>query len=590
MHSRIFARTLLLFSMILLLASFPHLSFFVRSNPNTLHVPQDYATIQAAVNAASSGDTIIVSPSPSGTYPGNITINKSLTLMGISAKSVIINASNIGPGIIINATGKVSVSQLTVQDPDSFSNGISILSSLDVTVTGVVVKSTVSQTGSNGTWVSNSNNVILRNNTITGNLYGVAVQGGFSNTIQANNLTLNHAAGVLLAGATGNQIKNNYLSKSQSGIDVWYGSTGNVVANNPAIANNSLAGIYISGSSANQIIANNIDFNNSTSTSTGVYLSATSGNSFYYNNIRHNSIQVFGVGSSDLTANYWNDGATSKQGNFWSFYPGVDDGSGGRPAGDGVGDTYLPWPCPSGGRPCSVTGPAGVDYYPLMLPVKPPTLNVTAIARPLSGCSLPIPLRVNFTSSATGGSPPYSYSWKFGDGNTGTTQNATHAYSARGVLRATVTVNDTSLPSNSATDIVNILSFSGGLSLSVLDDAKNVVAGANVTSLSQPPGQARLNKATNSTGSVLVPCLPPGSYRIQLSKQGYETVLTTITIANSTIIQSVTLVGVQNAFPLALLEYAGVGIALAVILVAGSFLWRRSKRGKRTAQTLQTKP
>ena len=110
MHSRIFARTLLLFSMILLLASFPHSSFFVRSNPNTLHVPQDYATIQAAVNAASSGDTIIVSPSPSGTYPGNITINKSLTLMGISAKSAISNASNIGPGIIINAGGKGSVS------------------------------------------------------------------------------------------------------------------------------------------------------------------------------------------------------------------------------------------------------------------------------------------------------------------------------------------------------------------------------------------------------------------------------------------------------------------------------------------------
>lgn len=586
---RIFAKTFLLLSVILLLVLVPPSSFFARSNPNTLHVPRDYATIQAAVNAASPGDTIIVSPSPSGTYSGNLTISKSLTLTGISTKSVIINASNIGPGIIINATSKVSISQLTVEDPDSFSNGISILSSLDVTITGVVVQSTVSQTGSNGTWVYNSNNVVLRNNTITGNLYGVAVQGGFSNTIQANNLTRNHAADVFLASATGNQIKNNYLTRSQSGIDIWYGSTGNIVANNPAIANNSLAGIYISGSSANQIIANDIDFNNSTSTSTGVYLSATSGNNFYYNNIRHNSVQVFGVGSSDLTANSWDDGATNKRGNFWSFYPGVDDGSGGRIAGDGVGDTFLPWPCPNGGRPCSVIGPAGVDYYPLMLPMKPPVLNVTSAARPLSGCSVPLPMQVNFTSSATGGSTPYTYAWKFGDGNTAATQNATHAYSIRGVLRATVTVNDSSLPSNSATDIVNIFSFTGGLTLSVLDDAKNAVSGANVTSLSQPPGQARLNKITNSTGSAVFPCLPPGPFRIQLSKQGFQTLVTTITIVNSTISQSVTLARIQNAFPLVLLAYVGTGIALAVILVAAAFLWRRSKRGKRMAETPPTK-
>jgi parallel beta-helix repeat protein len=582
MGSRILAKSFLLLSVSLLLVIIPHPSLYVRSNPNTLLVPQNYATIQQAVNAANPGDTIIVSPSPSGTYAGNITISKSLILMGVSTKSVIINASNVGPGITIYATSKVTVSQLTVQDPDSFSNGISIVSSLYVTVTGVVVQSTVPQTGSNGTWVYNSNNVILRNNTINGNLYGVAVQGGFSNTIQANNLARNHAADVFLAAATGNQVKNNYLSKSQSGIDIWYGSTGNIVANNPAIANNSLAGIYISGSSANQVVANNIDFNNSTSISTGVYLSSASGNSFYYNNIRHNSIQVFGVGSSDLTANSWNDGAAKKRGNYWSDYTGLDIDR------DGIGDTNIPWPCPNGGRPCSVTGPAGVDYYPLMVTVKPPALNVTATATPLSGCAIPVPLQVSLTVSVTGGSQPYTFAWKFGDGNTGTTANVTHAYSARGILRAAITVNDSSLPSNSATDIVNVLSFSGGLSLSVLDDARNMVGGANVTSLSQPPGQARLNQLTNSTGSALFPCLPPGPYRIQLSKQGFQTLVTTIMIGNSTIIQTVTLVRIQNAFPLALLEYVGVGIALAVILVVGSFLWRRSKRGKSIAGPLQT--
>lgn len=577
MQARIFARTFLLLSMILLLVHIQPSSFFAESTLNTLRVPQDYPTIQQAVNAANSGDTILVSPSPSGTYAGNITINKSLTLTGVAARSVIINASNLGPGIIINATSAVSVSQLTVKDPDSFSNGISILSSLYVTITGVVIQSTVAGTGSNGTWVYNSNNVIVRNDTITGNLYGVAVQGGFSNTIQADNLTRNHAADVFLAATTGNQVKNDYLRTAQSGIDIWYGSMGNIVADNPAIANNSLAGIYVSGSNSNQIVANDIDWNNSSSTSTGVYMQNATGNGFYYNNIRHNSIQAFGVYSGDLTANTWNDGTASPKGNYWSDYTGLDNDA------DAVGDTNVPWPCPTGGRPCSVTGPAGVDYYPLMLPVKPPVLNVTATAKPLSGCSVPLALRVNFTSSAIGGSPPYTYSWRFGDGNTGVAQNVTHAYSARGILTATIIVNDSSLPSNSATDRVGIVSFSGGMALRVYDDARNIVAGVNVTSAAQPPGQARLNIITNSTGSAVFPCLPPGPYVLHLSKPGFLSLQKTITVANSTISQSLTLVRVQSAFPWVLLAYAGIGIAVAVLLVLGAFLWRRSKQGKAAA-------
>ena len=43
----------------------------------TIHVPDDYETVQAAVEAASLGDTIIVSD---GMYPENIEVNKSLTI------------------------------------------------------------------------------------------------------------------------------------------------------------------------------------------------------------------------------------------------------------------------------------------------------------------------------------------------------------------------------------------------------------------------------------------------------------------------------------------------------------------------------
>ncbi len=65
-------------------------------------------------------------------------------------------------------------------------------------------------------------------------------------------------------------------------------------------------------------------------------------------------------------------------------------------------------------------------------------LSVSARASPPSGDA---PLIVAFSSWASGGKPPYSFSWTFGDGGTSTNQNTSHAYSGPGsytaILRAT---------------------------------------------------------------------------------------------------------------------------------------------------------
>jgi hypothetical protein len=79
---------------------------------------------------------------------------------------------------------------------------------------------------------------------------------------------------------------------------------------------------------------------------------------------------------------------------------------------------------------------------------------------------------IQFTGSAYGGTEPYTYEWDFGDGDTATVQNPTHAYTEAGVFNVTLTVTDADL--NTATDtatatitgaepVIEIGAITGGL-------------------------------------------------------------------------------------------------------------------------------
>ncbi len=72
--------------------------------------------------------------------------------------------------------------------------------------------------------------------------------------------------------------------------------------------------------------------------------------------------------------------------------------------------------------------------------VGPPPLAATSSATPTSGT---LPLTVNFTGSASGGTAPYTYSWSFGDGSTASAdQNPAHTYAQAGTYSAVLTVTD----------------------------------------------------------------------------------------------------------------------------------------------------
>lgn len=119
----------------------------------------------------------------------------------------------------------------------------------------------------------------------------------------------------------------------------------------------------------------------------------------------------------------------------------------------------------------------------------PPALSVSATAIPTSGT---IPFQVEFTSEVSGGSPPYSVTWNFGDsspedtGSPATAGNTSHTYDSVGSFNATVTVVDSA--DNSVTKNWTIDASAPALTLSVQATPTTVVVNGTVTFTATPGG------------------------------------------------------------------------------------------------------
>jgi outer membrane protein OmpA-like peptidoglycan-associated protein len=70
---------------------------------------------------------------------------------------------------------------------------------------------------------------------------------------------------------------------------------------------------------------------------------------------------------------------------------------------------------------------------------KCPDMSATGSASATSGA---FPMDVQFTSSAMGGCPDYTYAWNFGDGTTSTETNPSHTYDKAGTYNPSLTITD----------------------------------------------------------------------------------------------------------------------------------------------------
>ena len=115
MERPVFGVTLAGLTLTLLITCNLFLAFNVRparSSPATIIVPDDYPTIQAAIDNASAGDTIFVR---AGTYNCNIQIDKTLTLKGESNQNTTLRLQRGGLGAEYGLVGlHVTASNVTI--------------------------------------------------------------------------------------------------------------------------------------------------------------------------------------------------------------------------------------------------------------------------------------------------------------------------------------------------------------------------------------------------------------------------------------------------------------------------------------------
>jgi parallel beta-helix repeat protein len=248
-------------------------------------VPQDQPTIQAGIDAAAIGDTVLVSP---GTYTGignrDVRFKGKLIVVACeAAPNCVVDPQGAGRGFLFDSgeTNAAVLRGFTIRNgiapgrlPANSGGGI-FANGGSPTIEQNVITNNAAGWGGGGIQVQDASPVI-QNNTISQNTSyyagGVGVVGGNA-IVRGNTITNNHATdadggGIYSRNSPSPQFIGNYIANNDA---IWNGGGIFLISSSPVISNNIIAsntagddggGIYAqnfaSPTMANNTIAGNV--------------------------------------------------------------------------------------------------------------------------------------------------------------------------------------------------------------------------------------------------------------------------------------------------------------------------------------------
>ena len=347
---------IVLISIIISFIPLSHGTYRLYDATKTITVPDDYSSIQAAINASNPGDTVFVR---NGTYHEQIGVDKAITLIGESRQSTIIDGNGSDPNqfvLYIYGVSNTTVENLKVENaehglgvgPDAnytkirnvtLQNNrnnlwVGFASMLQNTTVDIDESNTVdggkpicfwvnrenAQVPSNAGYVAlidctnvtvqgpaltkdgmilvNLTNCLVQNVSVTGAETPLSTWGMENCTIQNslfNNIsTINYySGGVELQNFNDSSFTNNTITNMKGdGVHFMGGSFSTISEN--SIFNNTNNGLYVDGDN-NFITANKI-FNNTQ----GIQISDSQNNNFSNNHIEGNFFLQVELGNSSF--------------------------------------------------------------------------------------------------------------------------------------------------------------------------------------------------------------------------------------------------------------------------------------------------
>ena len=208
--------------------------------------PGNYTTIQGAIDDASPGDTVYVY---SGTYIENVTVYKSLSLVGEDKNTTTIQGDDIDWTVNVTADG-VSLTNLTVSGGGHgrFDAGIQLYYANNCHI----AHNNVSSNPEVGIYLFASSGNMVEANVAWNSHQGIYLRDSNDNTIVDNNIS--GGSGFILVDSSNNSLLRNVALDSYRSIHL-HGSHDNVISNN-TMRPDMHEGVYVKESNGNRILDN----------------------------------------------------------------------------------------------------------------------------------------------------------------------------------------------------------------------------------------------------------------------------------------------------------------------------------------------